>query len=121
MRKLRIEHDTMGEVKVPSDRYYGAQTARSMEFFNIGIETVPGEVIAALVMIKKASAQVNRELGLLEGHIAELIQDVAKSILCGEFEAEFPLRVWQTGSGTHTNMNVNEVIANVANEKAGTG
>jgi len=121
MRKLRIEHDTMGEVKVPSDRYYGAQTARSMEFFNIGIETVPGEVIAALVMIKKASAQVNRELGLLEGHIAELIQDAAESILRGEFEAEFPLRVWQTGSGTHTNMNVNEVIANVANEKAGTG
>jgi len=72
-------------------------------------------------MIKKASAQVNRELGLLEGHIAELIQDAAESILRGEFEAEFPLRVWQTGSGTHTNMNVNEVIANVANEKAGTG
>ena len=111
----------MGEVKVPSDRYYGAQTARSMEFFNIGIETVPGEVIAALVMIKKASAQVNRELGLLKGHIAELIQDAAESILRGEFEAEFPLRVWQTGSGTQTNMNVNEVIANVANEKAGTG
>ena len=121
MRKTRIEHDTMGEVEVPSERYYGAQTARSLALFDIGSETIPWEVIEACAVIKKAAAEVNRELGLLDNDVAELIREAAESILRGELDAEFPLHVWQTGSGTHTNMNVNEVIANRANEKAGTG
>jgi fumarate hydratase class II len=118
---MRIERDSLGEVQVPSERYYGAQTARSLTFFNIGIETIPWEVIEAFAVIKKAAAEVNRELGLLDRDIAALIREAAQAILSGHLNAEFPLRVWQTGSGTHTNMNVNEVIANWANEKAGTG
>jgi fumarate hydratase class II len=116
---MRIERDSMGEIDVPAERYYGAQTARSLAFFAIGEETVPVEVIRAFAILKKASAQVNHALGLLPRATADLIADACDAILGGELDDEFPLRVWQTGSGTQSNMNVNEVIANRANEQAG--
>jgi len=109
----------MGEVNVPEDAYYGAQTARSLENFAIGMEKMPGELIAAFAVLKKAAAQVNCELGLLDKEKADLIVRAAEEIVAGKLEDQFPLSVWQTGSGTHTNMNVNEVIANRAIELAG--
>jgi fumarate hydratase, class II len=120
MITTRVEHDTMGTIEVPAERYYGAQTGRSLKFFDIGEETMPGEVIEALALIKIAAAEVNRDLGLLDKRIADLIVSAAQAVANGELKDEFPLRVWQTGSGTHTNMNVNEVIANLANESSGT-
>lgn len=116
---MRTETDSMGQMPVPEDRYYGAQTARSLCFFNIGNETMPVAIIRALALIKKAAAQVNQELGLLTAFKANLIIKAADEIMQGLFEEDFPLNVWQTGSGTQTNMNVNEVIANRANELAG--
>jgi fumarate hydratase class II len=121
MKDTRTERDTMGSIEVSAARYYGAQTARSLRFFDIGTESMPPEVIHALAVVKKASAGVNMELGLLPRNLAMLIGEAADAIVSGALDAEFPLRVWQTGSGTHTNMNVNEVIANLANEKAGAG
>jgi len=115
----RIEQDTLGQVEVPNEVYYGAQTARSLENFNIGIEVMPVEVIRAFGVLKKAAAQVNCELGLLPEDKAQLIAQAADEIVTGKLDAHFPLRVWQTGSGTHTNMNANEVIANRAIELAG--
>jgi fumarate hydratase class II len=115
----RIERDSMGEVEVPSDRYYGAQTARSLANFPIGGERMPRELIAALATIKKASARVNRALGVLEPRVCDLICKAADEVLAGAHDEDFPLVVWQTGSGTHTNMNMNEVLANRANELAG--
>ena len=115
----RIEHDTMGPVEVPDNAYYGAQTARSMQNFDIGIEKIPKGVIRAFGVVKKAAAQVNRDLGLLSEDKADLIERVAQEILDGKHDDQFPVSVWQTGSGTHTNMNVNEVIANRAIELTG--
>ncbi len=117
----RTESDSMGNVEVDEARLWGAQTQRSLENFRIGSERMPREVIAALATIKKASARVNAALGLLPIEIATLIADAADEVIRGDHDAEFPLVVWQTGSGTQTNMNVNEVIANLANERAGAG
>ncbi|MGB5107803.1 MAG: class II fumarate hydratase [Candidatus Zixiibacteriota bacterium] len=115
----RIETDSMGEVKVPSDRYYGAQTGRSLENFKIGGERFPRELIRALGILKKAAAMVNKELGTLPTDKADLIIKAADEVIAGRLDDHFPLVVWQTGSGTQTNMNANEVISNRAIEIAG--
>jgi len=115
----RTESDSFGPIEVPADRYWGAQTQRSLHHFAIGDDRMPRELIHALGTLKKAAALVNRELGLLAGDRAELIVKVADEIAAGALDDHFPLRVWQTGSGTQTNMNVNEVIANRAAERAG--
>ncbi|MGC8676646.1 MAG: class II fumarate hydratase [Hydrogenobaculum sp.] len=117
--EYRIERDTMGEVKVPADKYWGAQTQRSLMYFNISDDKMPIEVIRALALIKKAAAIVNNELGKLDDYRKELIVRVADEILEGKLDEHFPLKVWQTGSGTQSNMNVNEVISNRAAELAG--
>lgn len=114
--EYRIERDTLGEVKVPKDKYWGAQTQRSKENFPIGNEKMPNEIIHAFAIVKKAAAKVNSELGLLEPEKAEAIQYAADQILDNQLNDHFPLVVWQTGSGTQTNMNVNEVIAFVGNK-----
>lgn len=111
----RIEKDTLGEVKVPADKWWGAQTERSRHNFMIGDEWMPHEIIYAFAMIKKSAAIVNRELGRLEPEKADVIIQAAEEVLDGVWDEHFPLLVWQTGSGTQTNMNVNEVIANRAN------
>jgi fumarate hydratase class II len=115
----RSESDSMGSIEVDAARYWGAQTQRSLENFRIGDDRMPRELIHALATIKKASAEVNRELGLLADDKARLIAAAADEVIRGELDGEFPLVVWQTGSGTQTNMNVNEVIANRAIELAG--
>ncbi len=117
--KTRIERDSLGEVHVPADKYYGAQTERSRENFLIGGEKMPIEVIHALAIIKKAAAIVNSELGLLPKEKRDLIVRAADEVVLGKWNEHFPLVVWQTGSGTQTNMNVNEVISNRAIELAG--
>ena len=117
--EYRIEHDSMGEIKVPADRYWGAQTQRSFENFKIGIEKIPAEVIHAFAVLKKSAAIANNRLGKLDDRRAELISQVCDEILDGKLDGHFPLAVWQTGSGTQSNMNVNEVIANRGNEIAG--
>jgi fumarate hydratase class II len=116
---FRIEQDTMGEVKVPEGAYYGAQTARSLKNFEIGTEKIPNEVIRSFGILKKVAAQVNCELGLLSEDKMHLIALAADEVIEGKLDDHFPLSVWQTGSGTHTNMNLNEVIANRAIELAG--
>ena len=116
---MRIETDSMGEIEVPSDRYYGAQTARSLIYFDIGTETMPREIIRGMGILKKASALVNSELGLLPKDKKDLIIQSADEVIAGTLDDHFPLRVWQTGSGTQSNMNTNEVIANRAIEIAG--
>ena len=116
---FRVETDTMGEVKVPADKYYGAQTARSLMNFKIGNETFPREMIRALGILKKAAAMANKELGMIENEKADLIIKAADEVIEGKLDDNFPLVVWQTGSGTQTNMNTNEVIANRAIELAG--
>lgn len=117
--QFRIETDTMGEVQVPSDRYYGAQTGRSLMNFKIGTEKMPPELIRAFGILKKAAAITNQELGLLTKEKADLICQAADEVIEGKLTDHFPLVVWQTGSGTQTNMNVNEVISNRAIEIAG--
>jgi fumarate hydratase class II len=117
----RTETDSMGPIEVDAERYWGAQTQRSLENFRIGTERMPREVIYALALIKKASALVNRDLGLLSDAKAQWIATAADEVARGDLDAEFPLVVWQTGSGTQSNMNVNEVIANRASELAGGG
>lgn len=117
--EYRIEHDSMGEVSVPADRYWGAQTQRSFENFKIGIEKIPGEVIRAFAILKKAAATANHHLGKLDEERFHLIAQVCDEILAGKLDGHFPLAVWQTGSGTQSNMNVNEVIAGRGNEIAG--
>ncbi len=117
--EYRIESDSMGEVKVPADKYYGAQTARSLMNFKIGGERFPRELIRALGILKKAAALTNQELGTLSADKAELIVQAADEVIEGKLDEHFPLVVWQTGSGTQTNMNSNEVIANRAIELAG--
>lgn len=115
----RIESDSFGEIEVPHDRYYGAQTARSMIYFNIGHDLMPKAVIKALGLLKKAAAEVNKECGKLKPEKANLIINAAQEVAAGLLDDHFPLKVWQTGSGTQTNMNVNEVIANRAIELGG--
>lgn len=115
----RIEHDTMGEVKVENSKYWGAQTQRSYENFKIGIEKMPKELIEAFAKLKRALAKVNHELGKLDAQKSEAIIKACDAILEGKLEGSFPLAIWQTGSGTQTNMNVNEVIANYATELLG--
>lgn len=116
---FRIEHDSMGEVQVPADRYWGAQTQRSFENFKIGIEKIPMEIIRAFAILKKAAAMANNRLGKLDEKRLDLISQACDEILAGKLDGHFPLAVWQTGSGTQSNMNVNEVIANRGNEIAG--
>jgi len=111
---IRIEKDTMGQVEVPADKYWGAQTQRSKENFKIGEGTMPVEIIMAFAILKKAAAQTNVELKVLPNDKSELIAQVCDEILEGKLDDHFPLVVWQTGSGTQSNMNVNEVIANRA-------
>ncbi len=115
----RKETDSMGTIEVPVDAYYGAQTARSMSNFRIGGERMPREIIRGFGIVKKASAQANLELGLLDAARAELIVRAAEEVIDGKLDDHFPLVIWQTGSGTQTNMNVNEVISNRAIEMAG--
>ena len=117
----RTEHDTMGDVQVPSEAYWGAQTQRSYQNFKIGGETLPQPVIYAMALIKKAAAQTNAGLGRIQQEQADLIVRAADDVLAGKLDTQFPLVVWQTGSGTQSNMNMNEVLANRANELAGTG
>jgi fumarate hydratase class II len=119
MAEYRMEHDSMGEVRVPADALWGAQTQRSLENFRIGTETMPDGIVSAFAILKKAAALANAELGALPAEHAALIAEACDEILAGEHEGEFPLKVWQTGSGTQSNMNVNEVIANRANQIAG--
>ncbi len=115
----RIEHDTMGEVKVPADKYWGAQTQRSLENFVIGKDKMPEEIIKAFAILKKAAAIANEKLGSLDSNRAEIIAKVCDEISEGSLDGNFPLVVYQTGSGTQSNMNVNEVVANRGNEIAG--
>lgn len=117
--EYRIETDTMGEMQVPSDRYYGCQTARSLENFKIGNERMPRETIRALGILKKAAAQTNHALGLLDEELLGAIVQAADEVIEGKLDDHFPLVVWQTGSGTQTNMNSNEVISNRAIEILG--
>lgn len=117
--EYRTERDSMGEIKVPADSYWGAQTQRSLENFRIGEEKMPQGILRAFAVVKKACAVTNRALGLLDDKRADLIVAAAEEILAGKMKGQFPLAVWQTGSGTQTNMNFNEVIARRGNELAG--
>src|SRR5918994_4368996 len=119
MAEYRIETDSMGPIRVPADRYYGAQTARSLTHFAIGSDTMPKAVVRAFGTLKKAAALVNRDLKLLAPEKADLIAKAADEVIAGRLDDHFPLRVWQTGSGTQSNMNVNEVISNRAIQIAG--
>ena len=116
---IRIESDSMGRIEVPADRYWGAQTQRSLKHFNIGEERIPLEVIHAFAVLKKSAAQANAQLGKLRPEFAEAICSVCDEISSGKLDDHFPLKVWMTGSGTQSNMNVNEVIANRADEMLG--
>src|SRR5271168_3016211 len=115
----RTESDSMGKIDVPADRYYGAQTARSLIHFDIGKDTMPPELIRSFGILKKAAALVNQDLGKLSAEKSALIIQAADEVIAGKLADQFPLRIWQTGSGTQTNMNVNEVISNRAIEIAG--
>jgi fumarate hydratase class II len=117
-QKMRVETDSMGEIEVPADKYYGAQTKRSLLHFNIGYDTMPREMIRALGVLKKAAALVNEDLGKLPPEQTKLITKAADEVIAGNLDEHFPLRIWQTGSGTQTNMNANEVISNRAIEMA---
>ncbi|WP_287276554.1 MULTISPECIES: class II fumarate hydratase [unclassified Okeania] len=117
--KMRIESDSMGKIEVPANRYWGAQTQRSLIYFSIGQDYIPPEVIKAFAILKKAVAQTNHELGKLPEDKTKLISQAAEEIIAGKLDGNFPLRVWMTGSGTQCNMNVNEVISNRAIEIAG--
>ncbi len=119
MSAYRTETDSMGPIRVPADRYYGAQTARSLVHFSVGADTMPRPVIRAFGVLKKAAAITNRDLGLMPADRCELVGRAADEVIAGKLDDHFPLRVWQTGSGTQTNMNVNEVISNRAIELAG--
>jgi fumarate hydratase class II len=110
----RIERDSMGEVEVPAARYWGAQTQRSLENFRIGGERMPVALLRALAIEKKAAALANMALGELDPKLGEAIVGAADEVIAGKLDGEFPLVVWQTGSGTQTNMNMNEVLANRA-------
>ena len=115
----RIESDSMGSLNVPNDKLWGAQTQRSLEHFSIGDELIPIQVVHALALIKKAAAVTNNQLGYLDETKKQLIIDATDTVLSGKYDDQFPLHVWMTGSGTQSNMNVNEVISNIANQKVG--
>ena len=117
--QTRIEHDTMGEVEVPNDALWGAQTQRSLQNFKIGNERLPRAMIRAMGLVKKAAAITNANLGQIPQELAQYIVGAADEVIAGQWDSQFPLVVWQTGSGTQSNMNCNEVIANVANQKLG--
>ncbi len=117
--KTRTESDSMGSIDVPADRYWGAQTERSLHHFNIGRDLMPIEVVHAFGILKKSAAEVNRDLGLLKPELADLIVKAADEVIAGKLDDHFPLHVWQTGSGTQSNMNCNEVISNRAIELSG--
>ena len=119
MTNTRTESDTMGTIEVPADRYWGAQTQRSLQNFRIGGERMPRSILRALGVIKHASATTNQDLGKLDGNLADAIGSAAGQVIDGELDDHFPLVVWQTGSGTQSNMNANEVIANRAIELLG--
>ncbi|MHB2029050.1 MAG: class II fumarate hydratase [Acidimicrobiales bacterium] len=119
MTNVRFESDTMGSIEVPADHYWGAQTERSLHHFAIGSETMPPALLRAFGILKLASARVNSDLAKLDDERAALIERAAQEVIDGKLASEFPLRIWQTGSGTQTNMNVNEVIANRAIELSG--
>ncbi|MGB0851482.1 MAG: lyase family protein, partial [Bacteroidia bacterium] len=110
--EYRIERDSIGEVKVPAEKYWAAQTQRSLENFKIGNQKMPIEIIRAFGVLKKCAAMTNAKLGVLSQEKADLISDVCDEIIDGKLDDQFPLVIWQTGSGTQSNMNVNEVIAN---------
>jgi fumarate hydratase class II len=118
-RRMRVETDTFGPIEVPADRYWGAQTQRSLQNFRIGGETMPAPLVRALGIVKRAAARVNLDLGQLDRRLADAIVRAAQEVIDGKLAEHFPLVVWQTGSGTQTNMNANEVIANRANELLG--
>src|SRR5450755_2941857 len=119
MNKQRIEKDTFGEIAVPADRLWGAQTERSLHHFDISTEKMPAELIRALAWVKRSSAVVNRDLGALPAEKADAIIAAADEVLAGRHADQFPLSVWQTGSGTQSNMNMNEVLANRASQLLG--
>ena len=119
MTDVRIESDTMGRIEVPADRYWGAQTQRSLQNFKIGGERMPRSIIRAMGIIKHASASANQQLGKLDPQIADAVRSAARQVIDGELDDHFPLVVWQTGSGTQSNMNANEVISNVAIQALG--
>ncbi|MES2561465.1 MAG: class II fumarate hydratase, partial [Pseudomonadota bacterium] len=119
MKNVRIERDTMGDIEVASDKLWGAQTERSLHHFHFPGESMPAEVVQAQVLVKKAAAAANKSLGILDAVKADAIIKAADEALAGSLDAHFPLVVWQTGSGTQTNMNVNEVLANRASELLG--
>ncbi len=121
MTDTRQERDSMGPIDVPADALWGAQTERSRRYFAIGEQRMPGAIVHAIAEVKRAAAEVNRELGLLEPAKADAIATAAARVAAGEFDAQFPLSVWQTGSGTQTHMNVNEVIASLASLALGGG
>src|SRR6202171_3812678 len=115
----RVESDSMGAIEVANDRYWGAQTERSLLHFAIGFDRMPRAVIRAFGILKKAAAEVNRDLGKLPPDKSRLMSAAADEVIAGKLDDHFPLRIWQTGSGTQTNMNANEVISNRAIEMAG--
>lgn len=117
--QVRLENDSMGTIAVPINSYFGAQTARSLKYFDIGLEKMPRSLIKAIGILKKAAAEVNQKLGKLSPEKAQWIQEAAQEVIRGDLDTHFPLRIWQTGSGTQTNMNANEVIANRAIELSG--
>src|SRR5690606_34406221 len=117
-QKIRIESDSMGPMEIPAEHYWGAQTQRSLHYFNIGPDHMPAELIKAFGILKKAAALTNQELGKLSAEKAKVIEQAAEDVINHKLPNEFPLKIWQTGSGTQTNMNVNEVIANRAIEYA---
>jgi fumarate hydratase, class II len=119
MSEMRVESDSMGTIEVPANHYWGAQTERSLHHFAIGQETMPPALIRAFGILKFASAQVNHDLGKLDSERASLIEQASREVIGGDLVDEFPLHIWQTGSGTQTNMNVNEVISNRAIELSG--
>jgi len=111
---IRVETDSFGPIEVSADRYWGAQTQRSLENFRIGGERMPKPIVRALGIVKMASAMVNKEMKLIDGKLADAIAAAAKEVADGKLDEHFPLVVWQTGSGTQSNMNANEVIGNRA-------
>ena len=115
-RNVRVETDTFGPIEVPADHYWGAQTQRSLQNFRIGGERMPAPLVRALGVVKLAAARVNMRLGVLDQRLGDAICRAAQEVAEGRLDGEFPLVVWQTGSGTQTNMNANEVIAGRANE-----
>ncbi len=117
--KIRVETDSLGEVEVPSNQYWGAQTQRSLQHFSIGNDRIPIQMIHAMAVLKKAAAMANANIGMLDNEKAKLIIAVADDIIAGKYNEEFPLHVWMTGSGTQSNMNMNEVISNLAIERVG--